>query len=208
MVYNKISSDLIFSLTGYSTRPLKIYVEDEFAKAVIKTHLRRMGLSAKAEVVRFGAIENSFTLAAGLILQDKDISNCLIVLDGDKYNSLEEKLAQIKKALSGTEADIEDKWNQATSMITQFQLPLNTAPERFFRDLLVENGNPENELVKTALELNAVGDSHEWVEAIRLKLDDSEESVVKDIVAEISSCDKWAEYIKSVAQWLEARTQV
>lgn len=112
---------------------------------------------------------------------------------------------QIKKKLSGTEHDIESKWDQAISIISQFNLPESTSPERFFRDILVENGNMENELVIAASEIHAVHDSHEWLFNIREKLNDSEENIVRDIISIVSESASWNDYIKPIEDWLLAR---
>ena len=61
IVYSKISSDLIYNLTGRTNRPITIYVEDEFAKSVVKKVLRIHNMSAKADVIKYGSVENSFT---------------------------------------------------------------------------------------------------------------------------------------------------
>ncbi|MBP1544501.1 MAG: AAA family ATPase [Oscillospiraceae bacterium] len=109
IVYDKISSDFFYSLTGRLTRPITVYVEDEFAKSVVKKVLRIHNMSSKVEVIKYGAVENAFTLASAKILSGSDVINTLFVLDGDKYRSQEEKLEQIKKKLIGTEENIEQK---------------------------------------------------------------------------------------------------
>ncbi len=208
VVYNTINSDLVYSLTGSCERPLKLYVEDELAKAIVKKVLRTLNISGKADVIKYGAMENAFTVAAAKVLEGQDCTNTLILLDGEKYHTLDEKLVPIQKRFSGTESDIEEKWNQAASMISMFNLPNDTAPEKFFHDLVLENGDAANELVVAAAEIQAVHDTHEWLYNIQTKLNDTESNVVRDIIDMASNSAKWNDYIRPVVEWLSARTAV
>lgn len=208
VVYNTINSDLVYSLTGSCERPLKLYVEDELAKAIVKKVLRTLNISGKADVIKYGAMENAFTVAAAKVLEGQDCTNTLILLDGEKYHTLDEKLVPIQKRFSGTESDIEEKWNQAASMISMFNLPSDTAPEKFFHDLVLENGDAANELVVAAAEIQAVHDTHEWLYNIQTKLNDTESNVVRDIIDMASNSAKWNDYIRPVVEWLSARTAV
>ena len=208
IVYNTINSDLVYSLTGSCERPLKLYVEDELAKAIVKKVLRTLNISGKADVIKYGAMENAFTVAAAKVLEGQDCTNTLILLDGEKYHTLDEKLVPIQKRFSGTESDIEEKWNQAASMISMFNLPHDTAPEKFFHDLVLENGDAANELVVAAAEIQAVHDTHEWLYNIQTKLNDTESNVVRDIIDMASNSAKWNDYIRPVVEWLSARTVV
>lgn len=205
IVYRKISSDLIYNLTGHTNRPIKIYVEDEFAKSIVKKLLRINNMSVKADVIKFGSIENGFTLASAKVLSSSDVTNTLIILDGDRYQTFDEKYDQICKKLTGTERDVEEKRNQATAIISQFTLPPDTSPERFFRDILITNGDTDSELVKAASEILAVRDAHEWLFNIRQKLDDSEENIVREIIDIASECSLWKDYIKPIEEWLLER---
>lgn len=208
VIYNTINSDLVYSLTGSCERPLKLYVEDELAKAIVKKVLRTLNISGKADVIKYGAMENAFTVAAAKVLEGRDCTNTLILLDGEKYHTLDEKLVPIQKRFSGTESDIEGKWNQAASMISMFNLPSDTAPEKFFHDLVLENGDDANELVMAAKEIQAVHDTHEWLYNIQTKLNDTESNVVRDIIDLASNSAKWNDYIRPVVEWLSVRKEV
>ena len=208
IVYKEISSDLIYNITGENSQPLKIFVEDIFAKTIVKKITRQLKISAKVNVVTYGAIENAFTLAAAKILAGEDTHNVLIILDGDKYRCKEEKMAQIKKHLTGTEETIEERQNSALMIISQFMLPEGKAPEEFLRDLLLEFGDNESELVSAANETYAVCDSHDWIRNIQIRLNDSTENIIRDIVDIISNSEKWKEYIKPIWKWLQERVNV
>ena len=208
VVYDTINSDLIYSLTGSNNRPIKIYVEDEFAKAVVKKVLRTLNMSDKADVIRYGAIENAFTIASAKVISQEDCTNTLILLDGDKYRTYDKKLEQIKKKFAGTELDIEERWKQATELLAQFNLPDDISPEKFFHTLVMENGNAENELVIAATEIQAVHDTHEWLYNIQIKLNDTEVDVVRDIIDISLNSKKWNDYIHPVVEWLSVRKNV
>lgn len=208
VVYNTINSDLIYSLTGSCVRPLRLYVEDELAKAIVKKVLRTLNMSGKADVIKYGAVENAFTIAAAKVLAREDRKNILILLDGDKYCTDDEKLDQIKKKFSGTEPDIEEKWHQAVSLISAFKLPESTPPEKFFYDLVIKHGDTQNELFLAAAEIQAVSDTHEWLYKIQVKLNDTESNVVRDIIDMAENSEKWSEYIQPVVEWLSARKLV
>lgn len=208
VVYDTINSDLIYNLAGSCDRPLKVYVEDELAKAVVKKVLRELNMSGKTDVIKYGAIENAFTIAAAKILMGENHTNTLVLLDGDKYYTDEEKLKQIKKRLSGTESDVEEKRNQVLSLISQFNLPDGTSPEKFFHELVLESSDSQNELVVAASEIQAVHDTHEWLYNIQIKLNDSEANVVRDIIDMALCSSKWKDYIRPLEEWLYERKEV
>lgn len=208
MVYNEISSDLIYKLSETHITPITIYVEDLLSASVVKAILREKKMSAKAKVVTFGSIENGFTLAAGLILKGEDISNVLIVLDGDRHKSQDEKLSRIKSLLSGTENDAEERQTKALSCITQYNLPEGKSPEQHIHEMLCSSDCEDSELLDAAKEIHAVSDSHEWIDMIAVKLNSKREEIVHDIVGLISKTEKWAEYIKPIADWLESKRAI
>lgn len=50
-VYEKIGGDLLYSLTGKTCRPIKIYVEDALAAAIVREAARKNGMTADVETV-------------------------------------------------------------------------------------------------------------------------------------------------------------
>lgn len=207
-VYNRISVDLIYTLTGHTTKPLCIYVEDAFARGIVKSLASSMGLSAKLSIRTFGAATNGFTLAAGLLISAINVENSLIVLDGDCFIGSDAKLVQMKKVLSGTEEDIEARREQALSLMTQFDLPHDTSPEKFFHECLIEQGDPDNELVMAAQEIEAVSDQHEWIGEIQSRTGEDPDYLVRRIVEIISASEKWDSYIQPIKTWLEQHADV
>ena len=205
VVYSGINSDLIYNLTGKASNILKIYVEDELAKSIVKRTLKSLNCSRYAEVIKYGSVENAFTLASAKVISNENIENTLIILDGDKYCESGDKERQINKKLSGTESNIDEKRRQALSLIRQFNLPQGKTPEKFFYDLLIENGDKDSELFMVAEEINVVGDEHEWLYNIRDRLNYSEENLVRDIIDIASNSPSWNDYIMPIKEWIESK---
>lgn len=120
-------------------------------------------------IIPFGSIENGFTVAAGMVLGGGNVSNILVVTDGDKYISQEERRKQIEKVLSGNENWHEERVEKALSIITQFDLPINTAPEKYIWEIL-KKSTDESEYVECAKRIKAVSDTHEYIGEIKKEI--------------------------------------
>lgn len=206
LVYEKITPDLVFSMTGQSEKPNRIYVEDQFSETIIEELIRRKKKSAYFDVVKYGAIENAFTLSASFIIQDESIENKLIVLDGDRYNRSDEKEQQIKKKLSGSEENSVEKRSKALSIIVEFNLPEDISPEQFIRDTIIKCVPEENEIFIAALEINAVNDSHEWIGQICDRLGCDYSYIIREVFTyayDQKKDESFLEYISSVENWID-----
>ena len=87
-----------------------------------------------------------------------------------------------------------------------FRLPQGKSPEKFFHELLIKYGEPDNELVIAASEIKGISNTHEWLYGIREKLDDDESNIVRDIIDMAWYSEEFQNYIKPVYEWLKART--
>ena len=201
MIYDKPSSDIVNNLTGQASRPINICVEDELSKAIVKTIIRKHGISSKVSITRFGAAKNAFTVAAGLSIAGNDMNNIVFVLDGDVFKSEQEKLDQIEKVYTGTEANIEEQRQRVVSYIMQYNLPDGFTPEQFMHTLLI-NTSHDNELTRVARSINATDDPHRLVTNIASLLNESIDSIVSQIVNIISETTEWNDYIAPVESWL------
>jgi len=198
-------------MTEKVTRPIQIYVEDSLSCAIIKLISLSLNLKSKIEIQQYGSIENAFTLAAGMILKNEDTQNVLIVLDGDKYQNRNEKLKQIKKVLSGTEMDIDEKQNAALDIITQYALPFpQSSPEFNIYSMLcsLPSSPEENEIIKAARRINAVRDSHNWINSITRQIDDSSDIITHEVLKLISTSPQWSSYIEPIITWLSDRSNL
>lgn len=201
MVYKEPNDDIIREITGESTLPIKIFVEDDFSQAIIKYILKKHGACRKTEIRKFGSAQNAFSLAAGFVLSATDLTNILIVIDGDIYTSEEEKNEQIKKVITGTETNAEEKRTRALSCISQYALPTGKSPEKFMYDLLLTVPD-DNEITRIAREIRAVGDNHRYIGYICEQLQENVGSVIAQIIPMIESKKEWQEYVESIAEWI------
>ncbi len=206
-VMDKPNDDIIRDLTGSSTHPIKIYVEDDFSQAIVTYILKKYNIKRKASVLRFGAAHNAFYLAAAHALSSVNCDNVLILLDGDEYGTQEEKLEQMKKILSGTEGDIDQKRNHALSLISQYSLPERKSPEEFLHNLLISVSD-NSEICMIAREIHSVADKHQLVNNICDQLQEKVETVVPQIISAIENTDGWREYILSIEEWISARQNI
>lgn len=202
---NQSTPDCIKRLTGTSVRTLEIFVEDDLSSAIVETVADQLGIRRHCSIKIFGAIENSFSLAMGMLLKGEDFSKLLIILDGDKYRTESERLIQIKKRFSGTEAEADEKRGKAISIIRQFILPESTSPEMHINNLLT-NLNDDTEIVNVAKSINNVQDKHDYVRKIieDLGYENTEVGLMK-IVHKLSESPNWGNYISEVKDWLELK---
>ena len=205
-VYNMINDDIIFNLSGEERRSYRIFVEDDFSKAVVKSILRSLGKSALIQVMKFGSTSNAFTISAGLVIENADLKKVVVVLDGDIYKNEEDKLNEIKKKLTGTESDIEEKQLKAVNCIMQYALPDGKSPEQFIYELLVNCGANNNEIVCTAKDIGIVSDKHDLIRKICAHLQETEEAIVKDIINLIDKDASWGKYIEPIRDWIASIT--
>lgn len=203
--FNQSTPDCLKRLTGTSVRTLEIFVEDDLSLAIVKIIADQLEIRRHCSVKKFGAIDNSFSLAMGLLLKGEDLSKLLIILDGDKYQTREDRRLQIKKKFSGTEAEAEEKRNLAISIIRQFIIPTNCSPERYVIDQL-KDINDGTEIVNVARSINGVLDKHDFVKKIIADLgyENSNEGLLK-IVQKLSESSDWDNYVSEVKNWLESK---
>ena len=68
--------------------------------------------------------------------------------------------------------------------------------------------NEKDEIIKAALKINAVKDSHEWIENIRRRVGESEEIIARRIVSIVSKMEGWDMYIMPIENWLKERIEL
>lgn len=208
LVYDSINTEMIYSITGDQEKPIKIFVEDALSQSIIRHIAKELNIMTKIHIGVYGAAHNAFTLAASFILRGEDNENVLIVLDGDEYCDDEDKMSQIKKRLTGTEENIEFRQNEAFSLISQFELPDNTKPEKFIHGILIDPNNDECEIVNIAREIRAVDNNHSYINDIITRIGDSYDVVMKDIMHLIAQSDKWEGYSYRIRSWLTTRVNL
>lgn len=113
----------------------------------------------------------------------------------------DQKRNQLNLKLSGTESDHNNKIEKALSLITQFTLPENTAPEKYLHDLLIELDN-ENEITEIAKTITNPKDSHGWINDILKSIEVDENITLSKIIDTISTHRDYSIYIEKIKNWL------
>lgn len=205
VVYDSIKPDLLYSLSGKKIKEYVIYVEDVLAEAIVRKVAKEINMLRHISIIQFGTIENGFTVAAGMVLGGTDITNTLVVMDGDKYKSEEEKWAQIKKVLSGTENWHKKRIEKALSIIVQFNLPLNTPPEKYIWEML-KKSTENSEYVLCAKRIRAVDDTHKYIGEIKQEMG-LDNRIYDDIINIVSNEEEWDAYVYNIKSWLSKKAE-
>ena len=203
LVYDSIKPDLLYKMIGKMKREYSIYVEDNFAEAIVQQIAINLGMQRHISIITYGSIENAFVVAAGKVLSEENTENVLVVTDGDRFVTAEEKEKRLKNVLTGTEEGHDEKIKKALKMIVQFNLPENTAPEKYIHSLLISMDD-SHECVACAKNITSVNDNHEWIERIVEQIGIGEQiySTIMDIVSEHES---WELYVSSVYEWIKRK---
>lgn len=203
LVYDSIKPDLLYKMSGQMKRAYSIYVEDNFAAAIVQQIAIDLEMQRHISIITYGSIENAFVVAAGMILSEENTENVLIVTDGDRFVTSEEKEKRLKSVLTGTEEGHDEKIQKALKMIVQFNLPENTAPEQYIHSLLISMDD-SRECVTCAKNITSVDDNHEWIERIVEQIGIGEQiyCTIMDIVSEH---ELWETYVSSVYEWIKRK---
>ncbi len=207
VVYNGLSTLAWQDMSGESKRPILVFVEDDLSELLVKEIAHSLNIKNKVQIEKYGAIENAFVIASSIILRHEKTENVMILTDGDKYLSDEDKLLQIKKHFSGSEIDADERRRAAVDLIYQYNLPIGISPEEYLHLMLIEL-NVDDEIVREAKKIKSVKDSHEWIYNIANKMDDSSEFVYKEIIKLCKSSRCWSGYVKPVEEWLAKRRSI
>jgi energy-coupling factor transporter ATP-binding protein EcfA2 len=134
-------------------RIINIWVEDPLAKRIVQQVCTELNILRNVDILTFGAIDNAFSVAAVLELEARDINRNVVVTDGDRYATADDKKTQIKRALSGTGEALEQAQKNTERWFAQFE-PLMPDGHRV---------NPERFLIEAARRTAAAGAATPWV---------------------------------------------
>lgn len=134
-------------------RLITVWVEDSFAAKVVQQVAAELGISPNLVVKVFGSVENSFSIAAVLEIDQCDVNKNLIVIDGDKYTTPDERLVQMKTSLTGTGEKIKMAQINSLRWFSQFN------PAALGGALV----NPERVVLIAAGQAAATGNASPWV---------------------------------------------
>ncbi|CBJ39767.1 ATP-dependent nuclease [Ralstonia pseudosolanacearum] len=210
--FSNTKPDALRRLTGQQERPLEIFVEDEMALAIVEYELFRLGMKRVANITPYGAATNCFTLAAGLILSGgHSVDSQLFLLDGDLYVTQELQLERANAVLSGTEAHTTARRQSCLESIRKLcaQAGASSAPEaqihRMIRDLPQQQDKGMNEIIALAAGIEAVDDTHSFIELIVQTLNVYRPVGLNAIVKVAALSPAWEPYVAELREWLVAR---
>lgn len=207
--FSDINSSCLDALRMSPTRPLQIYVEDDFAKALTEEVLIEQSMRRKAEVLTFGSASNAFTLMAGMALNGAMTENTIALTDGDVLNTSELREKQIKQSLSGNEKGRDAQRLDILSHILQFNLPRTLNPEQHVHAIL-KSSNRNNEIVNSAKSINAVLDRHSFINKVVEDMGESKEVGLRAIMREYREANpiEWEKHTQPLRDWLLARQNI
>lgn len=206
-VYNAITPDIVYDLAQKSEHRLNIYVEDDLASAVVSKVLSEMKLLRHSRIQNIGSIQNAFVVSSAAIIEGRKTDDMLVITDGDLYRTDDDKKTQIKKVLSGSEKDHDEKIEKALSMMTEFSLPDNTPPEKYIFDMLISMDS-ESEILDCARFVQNVNNSHDWLNKIIDQMNQSREIILRDIVELVSEHPDWCKYTQKVRDKLHEKATI
>lgn len=210
--FSNTKPDALKRLTGDQLRPLEIFVEDDMAQAIVEHELLRLGMKRVANITQYGAATNCFILAAGLILSGgHNIATQLFLLDGDLYTTPEEQSIRANAVLSGTEDNAIQRRQICIDGIRKLRatVGVSRAPEpqlhRMIRDLPQQIDEGLNEIILLAQGIQAVDDTHSFVELIIEALNVQRPVGMSNIVRAAALSPAWNQYVEELRAWLEER---
>ncbi|WP_222539231.1 ATP-dependent nuclease [Pedobacter polysacchareus] len=200
---------LLYALTGVQIKPLKLFVEDELSKEIVYKIAGDLGIRKHIEVGIFGPAINCFTTAAGAVLSgSNNVSNCLFIIDGDLYRTHQQKKDRMNAVLTGSDFASRRKKVIALKQVSQFILPAGTGPERYFHSIITAlpplNNGIWDEIIGAAQDINAVPDTHHFIDDIIARLGYAENDY-KEVVGLLSSLPFWLDYTEPVRTWLQTK---
>lgn len=210
--FQETKPDALSRLNGQPQRPLSICCEDDVATAIIEKVAAQLGLLPYIEITRFGGVDNSFLLAAALIINGEELDKTLFVIDGDRYRERAEKLIQMKKFFSGDAAIDKAKKDLAVSKIVQFLAVDGCCPEQalhtMLRGITPDNVEVEDaQVINAALQVNAVVNNHEYLDLVIGILGGERLSALQRIMNAASKSPNWDAYTQEVRAWLEGKRE-
>jgi ABC-type lipoprotein export system ATPase subunit len=212
LCFKETKPDSIYRLTGKQDRSLEVFVEDDLAKAIVKKICGELGLSKYVSIKEYGAVDNCFTVLAGMLLNnDKNIDNMLFVIDGDVYKTSEDQRQRMKSALTGTTPRFKEMRDKALDYICKFIIDNDFQPEKFLHSLIVtlprQNSEEYNEIINVAKDIYITDDSHKYIDFIIERMDYERAVGLKVITDVIALSDRWHDFVVEVKDWLISKKE-
>ena len=207
--FKETKPDALARLTGQPHRPLSVCCEDDVSTAIVEKVAQQAGVRKFVEISRFGAADNCFTLAAALLLGQQDLANSLLVLDGDKHATAQDREARMKKSLTGDGPNDVLRRQEALSKIVQYSSQATLCPEQELHSMVisVQQGSDlaENEVIVSAQNVGAVADVHHYVDNVIASLGEDRSVGLRRIVDVAAKSAAWGQYVAPLKTWLDAK---
>lgn len=207
---NETKPDALTRLIGGPIRSVNIFVEDDLSKAIVNQVASKLKLKKHIQVDRFGAASNCFTIAAGMFINNKELTNHYFVLDGDVYVSKEEKEAQIRKKIVGDDPLMGEIKEATLNSIFQYNLPNDISPEKFiYQKLRSQDAFGDYELVEEEQEildlmshLPVPYENHGFVNDLIEQLGETRDTGLSRIIKLFSKTIYWDDYVQPIHAFL------
>ena len=207
LCFDHLTDEGMRLLTGVQERPIRVFVEDELAKALVGKVASDNGMRKQVDIKCFGACSNLFTLDCGLLLQGTDITDCLFVLDGDVARTEQEKKDIINRLITGTSHDAILLRQTALEHIKQFVLPDGVKPEPYYNKLIcnMDDGyltEEELEIKECCQRIVHPAESHKYLDDVISDLGVSEVVGLSTISTMLSHNAAWNGITQDIKDWL------
>lgn len=206
------TEDCYEQLSGSPERYLKLYVEDDLAREIVKKSLTECAMGSHANVVRFGSITNSVRLALGLACQLDDVASLddyAFFGDGDveEFTKPRKIKEQIDRTLTGGEAFLQERRDKVLSIINHFDASQpdgsTLPPETYIHNALIqedENTSTYPDVIRESKAILAVVNHHDY---INILLDKG--ISLNEIVFAFASTPYWSAYVQPLKDWINGR---
>ena len=212
---NETKPDAITRLIGGPIRSVNIFVEDDLSKTIVNHIASKLKLKKHIQVDRFGAASNCFTIAAGMFLNNNDLTSHYFVLDGDVYVSEEDKKNEIRKKLVGDDPLMIRLQQASLYSIFQYNLPPVTSPEKFIYQTLLDDtfdnyqiDEEEQEILDLIKQLPLPSENHGFINDLITQLGESRDAGSNRIIRLLSKTTKWKDYVKPIHDFLLPYTEI
>ena len=199
-------------LTGDSVKYLKIYVEDDLAKAIVQRCLNECGMGSHAIICKFGSITNSIRLALGLACQYDnldELNDTVFVCDGDVAEYTEEikVKALINSVLSGCDTYLQDRRDKVLTIMKHFISPIIAGiylhPEEYIQkaiNSLPAETEKYQDLIKHSQGIKGLVNHHDYITIL-----ENHGHSIESIVEVFSSTASWNSYVLDIKNWINDR---
>jgi hypothetical protein len=196
-------------LNYQSLRQIKVWVEDGLAVKIVEHVAMDCRLREFVDVKNFGSVQNAYTIAGAIAVSGEALERTLVVTDGDRYTTDNEKQVQINSSIDG-EGQQEHDWRQAgLELILDLDAPNNAQPEKVLLDLCREYAETphapnwlRNELSWIARQIPQV-DGKAAMNRLRLHKGMSMDRVEGMFIQEAIHADGWLGYVAPLVNRLK-----